>query len=201
MTYEAIINRIRSEADNEVRAIEAEAACELTDIRNLAEQKAEDAYNHRMSEGWREIRQYIASQQSKTRIEAKRLVREAKEDMLQQSFTKTSRYLKDIRKSDTYPVILRRLLDECVLNLGTADLLISVHPADRDIVREIIDEYRKEGYSISLSTQPVDTDGGVIGERVSDRVIIDNTIEARFSRMHRDLIVAASEILFQTGES
>ena len=201
MTVEAIINRIQREAEEEVRSIRAEEACELTNIRNLAEQRAEAAYNHRLSEGFREIRQNIASQQSRTRIEAKKLVRESKEDLINQCFKETEKYLQTLRIKNEYPSLLKHLIEECMVNLGGQEHIISVHPDDRKIVQEIINSMQKDGNSIHLSDEPVMTTGGVICERVTDRVTIDNTVEARFSRMKRDMIVAVSKILFENGVS
>lgn len=201
MTVEAIINRIQREAEEEVRSIRAEEACELTNIRNLAEQRAEAAYNHRLSEGLREIRQNIASQQSRTRIEAKKLVRESKEDLINQCFRETEGYLQTLRTKKEYPALLKHLIEECMANLGGQEHIISVHPDDRKIASEIINSMQKDGNSIHLSDEPVMTTGGVICERVTDRVTIDNTVEARFSRMKRDMIVIVSKILFENGVS
>ena len=78
MSVETIINRIREEAENEIQAIRAEEAREVAAIRARAEQSAENAYNNRMAEGQREIRQLIASRESRTRIDAKRIVRQAR---------------------------------------------------------------------------------------------------------------------------
>ncbi|NLV26813.1 MAG: hypothetical protein GXY48_06570 [Methanomicrobiales archaeon] len=200
MTVDAIISRIEKEVEEEIQAIRNEEYCEITNIRNLAEQKAEDAYNHRISEGWREIRQLVASGESRTRIDAQRKVREAREELISDCFEETRNQLRTIRRSDKYPVLLKNLLSDCIESLGNTEIVLFVHSDDRKIALDIINSLNKEGYSLSLSPDPVLTDGGVICERVSDKVIIDNTVEARFSRMQRDMVITASSILFHSGD-
>lgn len=201
MSVDAIIHRIREEAEKEVRAIRAEESCDVSNIRTRAEQDADSAYNHRISEGQREIRQYIASQQSKTRIEANRTVREAKEEIINHCFSEVSGYLTSIRTQKEYPGLFQCLLKECAENLGHEDILVHVHPDDRPLAEHSILALNEEGYFLWLSDRDILTSGGVICERVSDLVSIDNTMETRFSRMEREMVIAASQILFQTGES
>jgi len=201
MSVDIIINRIREEAEKEVQAIRAEEACDISNIRAHAEQKAEDAYNHRMAEGSREIRQMVAGRQSRSRIEANRRVRKVREDIISQCLSEVSENLKTIRQQDNYPDFFQSLLRECAENLGHSEVFVQVHPEDRLWAEEIILKMNKEGFSLHLSDHPVQTSGGVICERVSDNVVIDNTVETRFTRMQRDMIVIASEILFQNGES
>jgi len=196
MSVETIIKRIREEAEAEIRTIRAEEACDVGVIRDQAAQKAEDAYNHRLAEGRREIRQLIASQESRTRIEAKRKVREVREEILRQCFDEVSLYLKTIRTKPEYPAFLQAMITESAKNLGPSDVIIKVHPDDRRLVADIISRINKEGFSLILSEEPIDTSGGVICERISDRVVIDNTVEVRFVRLEREMIVAASRILF-----
>ncbi|MCA1914862.1 V-type ATP synthase subunit E [Methanospirillum hungatei] len=196
MSVETIINRIREEAEGQIRTIRAEEACDVGAIRAQAEQKAEDAYNHRITEGQREIRLLIASQESRTRIEAKRKVREVREEMLRQCFDEVSLYLKTIRTRPEYPSFLQAMITESAKNLGPSDIAVKVHPDDRRLAADIISRINQEGFSLILSDEPVDTSGGVICERISDRVVIDNTVEVRFVRLEREMIVAASRILF-----
>lgn len=196
MSVETIINRIREEAEAEIRTIRAEEACDVGAIRAQAEQKAEDAYNHRIAEGQREIRQLIASQESRTRIEAKRKVREVREEMLRQCFDEVSSYLKTIRTRPEYPSFLEAMITESAKNLGPSDIAVKVHPDDRRLAADSISRINQEGFSLILSEEPIITSGGVICERISDRVVIDNTVEVRFVRLEREMIVAASRILF-----
>lgn len=196
MSVETIINRIREEAETEIRTIRAEEACDVGTIRAQAEQKAEDAYNHRMAEGQREIRQIIASQESRTRIEAKRKVREVREEMLRHCFAEVTRYLRTIRTRPEYPGFVYAMLTESAKNLGPSDIAVKVHPDDRTLIAEIISRVNQDGFSLLLSDEQIDTGGGVICERISDQVVIDNTVEVRFVRLEREMIVAASRILF-----
>jgi len=196
MSVETIIKRIREEAEAEIRTIRAEEACDVGAIRDQAAQKAEDAYNHRLAEGRREIRQLIASQESRTRIEAKRKVREVREEMLRQCFADVSAYLKTIRTRPEYPAFVHAMLTESAKNLGQSDIAVKVHPDDRILAAEIISRVNQDGFLLFLSDEPIDTGGGVICERISDLVVIDNTVEVRFVRLEREMIVAASRILF-----
>ena len=200
MSVDAIISRIREEAEKEVQAIRAEESCDISNIHAHADQKAEDLYNRRMAEGQREIRQYLASQQSRTRIDAKRKVRAVQEDIINRCFSEVTKHLRIIRNRDEYPIIFKFLLKECAENLGSSEILVQVHQKDRFLAEECIRELNQEGFSLRLSEQLIQTDGGVICVRVSDKVMIDNTLETRFTRMERELIVAASHILFQSGE-
>ncbi len=196
MSVETIISRIREEAEKEIQAIRAEEARELGIIRARSEQNAENAYNHRMAEGQREIRQLVASRESRTRIDAKRKVRETREEMLNQCFDEVSAYLKTIRTRDEYPAFINTMLEDSARNLGQSDISVTVHPDDRTLAKECISRINKEGFSLFLSDEQIKTNGGVICMRVSDRVVIDNTVEVRFVRLEREMIVTASDILF-----
>lgn len=201
MSVDTIITRIREEADKEIRIIRSEETCDISHIRTQAEQKAEEAYNHRMAEGHREIRQYIASEQSRARIEAKRLVRKTREDIINECFKEVSVHLKEIRKKDEYPALFENLIRECVQNLGKSDILVQVHSDDRSLAETVMKKVNSEGFSIRISDDSIDTNGGVICIRISDNVSIDNTFETRVTRMEREMISIASQILFQNGES
>ncbi|HOJ97485.1 MAG TPA: V-type ATP synthase subunit E [Methanospirillum sp.] len=196
MSVETIISRIREEAEKEIQAIRAEETCEVDAIRAQYEQKAENAYNHRLAEGLREIRQMIASMESRSRIEAKRKVREVREEMLSRCFQDVSAYLKNIRSTPEYPAFLSTMILDSARNLGPSEIAVRVHPDDRPLAAEIISTINKEGYSLSLSDEPVDTGGGAVCERIADGVFIDNTVEVRFVRLEREMIVNASKILF-----
>jgi len=196
MSVETIINRIREEAETEIQAIRTEEAREVAAIRARAEQSAENAYNNRMAEGQREIRQLIASRESRTRIDAKRIVRQAREDVLNRCFDEVSAYLKTVRTRAEYPEFVHAMLEDSARNLGQSDIAVIVHPDDRSLAEECISRINKEGFSLFLSDEQINTDGGVVCMRVADRVVIDNTVEVRFVRLEREMIVAASGILF-----
>lgn len=200
MSVDVIISRIREEAEKEVQAVRAEEASVLTSIRSKAQQKAEDIYNRRVAEGMREIRQNSASHQSKARIEAKRKVREVKEELIRECFSEVSGYLNTIRGRPEYPVLLKNLLLECAQNLGSSKVRVQVHSDDRLLAEDLIQAINLEGFSLHLSDAVIQTAGGVVCERVSDKIIIDNTVETRSARMKREMIVAASETLLQNGE-
>ena len=138
----------------------------------------------------------IASMESRSRIEAKRKVREVREEMLSRCFQDVSAYLKNIRSTPEYPAFLSTMILDSARNLGPSEIAVRVHPDDRPLAAEIISTINKEGYSLSLSDEPVDTGGGAVCERIADGVFIDNTVEVRFVRLEREMIVNASKILF-----
>jgi vacuolar-type H+-ATPase subunit E/Vma4 len=73
-------------------------------IKAQAEQKAEDAYNHRIAEGQREISRLLqARNHGPDRGETKG--QEVREEMLRQCFAEVSAYLKTIRTRPEYPAL------------------------------------------------------------------------------------------------
>ncbi len=200
MSVQAIIKRIREDAERAISTIKAEETCEVEAIRAKSMQRAEDAYNHRMAEGLREIRQYIARSESKSRILANRIIREAKEELLSQCFADVLEYLKTIRSRPEYPQFLFTMLEDSARNLGHSQISVKVHRDDRSRAEEFISIINNDGFSLFLSDESVETFGGVICERLSDGVTIDNTVEVRFVRLEREMMSAASRILFQNGE-
>lgn len=196
MSAQAIIDRIVHDAEEEcaeiLRAAEAEAAA----IMKHAEQKAEEAYQHRMHEGLRDISQEMAAKESKARIEAKRRVRLVRDTEIHECLDRVREEIQKVRYTDRYPAIFEELLNTSVHLLSPGPLVISVHPDDLDLAREQCRRLASIGITITIADTPLQTCGGMLCERLSDRVSIDNTFEGRMARLIPDLTGVASEHLF-----
>ena len=196
MSAQAIIDRIVHDAEEEcaeiLRAAEAEAAA----IMKHAEQKAEEAYQHRMHEGLRDISQEMAAKESKARIEAKRKVRLVTDTEIQECLDLVREEIQKVRHTSEYPAIFEELFKASVTLLSPGPLVISVHPDDLDLASSLCRRFASSGIPITIADTPLDTCGGVLCERLSDRVSIDNTFEGRLTRLYPDLAGVAFRHLF-----
>jgi len=138
----------------------------------------------------------MAAKESKARIEAKRRVRLVRDTEIHECLDRVREEIQKVRYTDIYPSIFEKLLKTSVTLLSPGPLVISVHPDDLDLASSQCRQLASSGISITIADTTLETSGGLLCERLSDRVSIDNTFEGRLARLIPNLAGVASQHLF-----
>lgn len=183
MSLEAILQAIHLSGETQVQEIEKRACNQANELLENARQEAqkieEDVCSKEILPAYRERARII----HQARSESLRLVGNAREVLVDKALDRARGHLAGIRSDPVYPAVLRKLIQETLNELEETleDIQLSqlqADPRDRALLEEILGD-----------TQPdlpveynVDCWGGVIAKSGDGRVVIINTLEARFSR-------------------
>jgi vacuolar-type H+-ATPase subunit E/Vma4 len=195
MGIEAIISRIEADATVAADQNLARARVKVDEILKEGEKKALNEYQTILIAGKKDISQKHAEELSRTMIEARNRVRKQKESLVSQCFEQAAQDLKSVRKSPAYLQILRHLIEEGLRSIGSDTCILSVCGEDYGFAKEIASEISMGDIQISVSPDPVSTSGGVIIKSPGG-IMVNNTVEARLARYHKDLLVEIAAILF-----
>jgi vacuolar-type H+-ATPase subunit E/Vma4 len=183
MSLEAILQAIHLSGERQVQEIircaVEQANALLADAQLEAQKIEEDVCAKEVMPAYQERARII----HQARSESLRIVGNAREILLDKALDRARGYLAGLRSDPEYPMVLRRLVLETLAELKESleDIQrsqLEADPRDRQLIEQIMGdpqpnlsvEYRLECW------------GGVIARSSDGRVVIINTLEARFSR-------------------
>ena len=199
----ALRREILSKARRQAEALIEEAKEEGEVARRQAEEKAQAIREEILREAQEEaasIKQRIVST---AQLEAQRMLLAKREELISQVFAEAQKRLAELRRSDAYPDVLRRLILEAAAGLGNGELIVWANEEDMAmlnddfltrVARELDPETR-----LRRGDSPVDIDGGVIVERADGRMRYDNSFAARLERLKDELRSQVYRILIGGG--
>jgi V/A-type H+-transporting ATPase subunit E len=196
MSADAIIERIRADAEEEARRIRDRAEDEARSIIAAAGREGEEEYSRVLGEGRRETRVLTGRILAQASIDARRLVREEKEKGVASCFAEAEKALHRLAQSGEYRQILKNLIAGGLRELGADEIVLVATERDHDLVAGIITEPGAEAPRITLNPECAITAGGVILRSKSGKVTVNNTFEARMERFQDDLIFSIARILY-----
>jgi len=187
-----ILEKIREDSEKEVERIIGEAKKKSEEIIKKSEKDGKKRYEELIIQGKKnaelEKQRIIAN----ARLQAKKLILETKESIIEKTFSLAEKKLRDIVSSDEYESILRKLIEEAISSIPDKQLQILCDERDRELLRKIIKEFP----GVELSEENISTIGGIIVKSKDGRIQVDNTFETRIERMRNDLRVKVARILF-----
>lgn len=187
-----ILEKIREDSEKEVERIIGEAKKKSEEIIKKSEKEGKERYEELIIQGKKnaelEKQRIIAN----ARLQAKKLILETKESIIEKTFSLAEKKLRDIVSSDEYESILRKLIEEAISSIPDKQLQILCDERDRELLRKIIKEFPR----VELSEENISTIGGIIVKSKDGRIQVDNTFETRIERMRNDLRVKVARILF-----
>ncbi len=187
-----ILEKIREDSEKEVERIIGEAKKKSEEIIKKSEKDGKKRYEELIIQGKKnaelEKQRIIAN----ARLQAKKLILETKESIIEKTFSLAEKKLRDIVSSDEYESILRKLIEEAISSIPDKQLQILCDERDRELLRKIIKEFPR----VELSEENISTIGGIIVKSKDGRIQVDNTFETRIERMKNDLRVKVARILF-----
>ena len=121
-----------------------------------------------------------------------RIITAARDELVEKALKQTKENLAGLRKDHLYPALLRRLTKEALLELDgalsqTSLTWLEADPRDEKLLDRILRDWQLE----TPTSYGLDCWGGVRSRSADGRVVVINTLEARFERatvyLHRYL--------------
>ena len=181
MGLEKIKEEILQKAESAEKAILAEAATKVEQIKNTAKGKIRQLEEAAAQKHSAEQRVIINKEQSLANLEAQKLIFETKRDTLNKTYSQAFEKIKKIPRAER-EAIIRKLLQRAQKEI---DVKI-VYANDTDAT--FIDK--------SFTTKPLDTEGGIICETEDGTVRVDYTFSTLFQELREKTIQKTSKILF-----
>jgi vacuolar-type H+-ATPase subunit E/Vma4 len=196
MSMEKVIERIRVDSSGQASGIISSSRRQAEEILSLALIEAAVEQSRIRETGRRETGSRVAQILAQGRMEAREIIRSARDRVIARCFAKAQEELKRIPDTPAYPVILERLMIEGIDLIGGDEVWLSVNQRDRPLIEEFVRKFSRQKPVIRISDQPLISGAGIIVRSSSGKISVDNTFDARLFRLKKDLIFDIAEILF-----
>ncbi len=191
-----IIESILSDADAQASRIIESAENAARAAREKARIEGERGRDESLAKARERCAKLYAQELATARIEAKRLLLAAREDVAERVLGQLEERLDAVRRSpETYARSLRNLAVEAVAAIGQPEVVVRISPADAALVgdsfaSEVASDSRAAAAgvsSVTLQLEACDLGGGCIAQSPDGRVVYDNTYRTRMQRKRREL--------------
>jgi V/A-type H+/Na+-transporting ATPase subunit E len=187
---ESILAEAEKESESILSEGEAQAATEKEKILENAEKQAQMRYQQIISE---------------SKMNSRRMELEAREEVIEESFQKAEKKLKEIASSDAteYKTSLENVITEAGVEIGGGDIVVLLKESDVAKIKDSLPSLEK---SISDKTSNhtklemganITTIGGAVVKTKNGEIEVNNTIEARMLRFKKSLRSKVAGILFK----
>ncbi|MCC7550112.1 MAG: V-type proton ATPase subunit E [Methanobacterium sp.] len=202
---EKIVSSIMSDAQIKAESILAEAEKENETILTEGETEAIVEKEKILENAEKTAKMRYQQIISEAKMNSRRMELEAREEVIEEAFTKAEEKLKEIASSDAseYKASLEKVIVESGVEIGGGDLVIMVKESDvtkitsslASIEKNIAD---KTGLPTKLEMGGnIPTIGGAIVKTKNGEIEVNNTIEARMLRFKKSLRSEVAGILFK----
>jgi V/A-type H+/Na+-transporting ATPase subunit E len=179
----AILTEIRTSGDSRVQEIEQRVIDQATELLAQARREAEEMRRQACAQTAAPAAKERARITHRARLEALREVGNVREALVDAALEQTRGRLASLRTHTNYPTVLRRLIEEALSELHRSmseveTICLQVDPRDRSLVDRILDDLGlrpKVNYELKSW-------GGLTAKSEDGRVVVINTLEARFER-------------------
>ena len=186
---EAVVDKVREEAQRLVNEAEEEAKKELDKARALRAERLEAEKKRILTDASEEAARVSAQNAMK----ARQIVANAKSAVLDDIVQKSRA---TVAKSTTTREHLAQLIHDAVAGLGTTDKIrVLVSKKDIDMAREIVKGDKALAARV-LEVAATDCDGGAIVENESRTLSVDNTYATRLQMLLPRVLPEISKELF-----
>lgn len=186
---EAVVDKVKEEAQTVVNEAEEEAKKELEKAKALRDARL-DAEKRRLLTAAQEEAARITAQNA---MQARQKVANAKAAVLDDIVQKSRAQLK---KSATTRESLAYLINDAISGLGQGDkLTVAVSKKDLEMAKEIVKADKKLSSTVS-EVKTCDCDGGVLVENEDKTLSVDNTYTTRLEMLLPRILPEISKKLF-----
>ena len=185
---EAILDKVRAEAENIIKEAKKKAEKEIEQAKRQQVAKLEEEKGKILQEA-REEAVRIAAQAS---VKARQESSKAKADVINEMLSRVKKELSGISSDKSS---LMNLIKEATDVLGIDKGRVYVSPKDITTVQKLLEKDRKLASKI-VEIREYDCLGGVIVEDIDGRTRIDNTYETRLEMLLPRLLPEISKELF-----
>lgn len=197
-TPQKIIDRIKSEEQTEVTAIQREAEEKVDEVRSATEAQAVQ-----MEKELLEKARYDASMEKQrilanARLQAKRIITNVRESMIASCLQQVRERMEKFPSEKNYDAVLKKLIRVTVQALGTKEILILLREEDKTLPDSaFLETVEKEtGVRCILSEKSRSIIGGVVIQTIDEKVEVDHSFESLFENKLPHLRAQAAELLF-----
>jgi V/A-type H+-transporting ATPase subunit E len=202
---EKIVSSIISEAQTKAGSIEEEAEVESKSILEEGEKLALIEKEKILEDGKKQSTMRYQQIISEAKMNSRRMELDAREEIIEESFKKAVKNLKEIASSDSteYKESLNEIIIEAATEIGGGDLIVSVKAEDVDKIKVSISSIENEvkektGNETKLEIgDNINTIGGAVLKTKNGEIEVNNTIEARLLRFKKSLRSEVARILFK----
>ena len=185
MTAEKIIEQIKKDTDTEVNRIKKDAEDQAKIIISNAKKESEEEIKKILSDNKIKSENVKKIQISKANQDVKRELMNAREEVIEQCFSKAHHEL-SILKGNNYEKIVKKLIKDGMKKIGGKCSLLISRSADKKIAEEL-------GLSVDGR---VEKTGGVIIKSVDGKVTLDYTFDGILEREKGKIRRKVGKILF-----
>ena len=186
---EAVVSKVRMEAQNIIKEAEEKAQEERERTGKQREAKLQEEKRKMLEEAEEEAARIVAQ----ASIKARRQLSSAKSDVITKIIGKIKQELFEFSSDENY---FLNLIKEAIDGLGADKSRIYVSPKDVSMVRKFL-ERDKELASKIMEVKEDNFLGGVIAEDIDGKLRIDNTYETRLEMLLPKLLPEISKELFE----
>jgi len=186
---EAVISKVRMEAQNIIKEAEEKAKEEREKARKQRERKFQEEKYKMLEEAEGEAARIVAQ----ASIKARQQLSSAKTDTITKIIHRIKQELSKPSSNESYVL---NLIREAINGLGRDKSRIYLSPEDVSTVKKLLQE-DKELASKIMEIKEDNFLGGVIAENIDGKLRIDNTYETRLEMLLPKLLPELSKELFE----
>jgi V/A-type H+/Na+-transporting ATPase subunit E len=177
MGLEEMMSAIKTNTSAQHDKIIADARSEAQRIEAEAKSKSEALIIQSRSQSEKEVQEGRIRSIASFKLEAKRKMLEAKDEIMRGYEDQATSFLNDFTKSPEYKDFLLKVTKEGVSQIGS-DAIVQVNARDRNILN---------GSGFQISADPINSIGGAIITSGDKKRRVDNTVESIFSDRKQEL--------------
>ena len=185
MSAEKIINQIKKDSEIEVKKILGEAEKQAQSILQSAKKEAEKEAEKILDNGINQSENLKKILISKANQEVKRDIMNAREDVIDECFTKAYHKL-SILKGDNYEKLVRKLIKDGYSKLGENYTVLVSRDIDKKIAQDL---------QINV-TGSIESSGGVVLKSSDGKVTLDHTFDGILKREKNKIRIIVGKLLF-----
>lgn len=186
---EAVVSKVRMEAQNIIKEAEEKAQEEIERARKQREAKLQEEKRKMLEETEEEAARIVAQ----ASIKARRQLSSAKNDVITKIIDRVKQELSEFSSDENY---FLNLIKEAIDGLGADKSRIYVSPKDVSRARKFLERDRESASKI-MEVKEDNLLGGVIAEDIDGKLRIDNTYETRLEMLLPKLLPEISKELFK----
>jgi V/A-type H+-transporting ATPase subunit E len=204
-SIEAIRERIIQDASQEAEQIIKGAKEKAQQILSEMEERVEETRQKRLDEGRKYAEEASERALADSQVEYRRLLSEERDRLFEEASQVALDQLREFSSKEQYLKKLQDLIVEAGIILGGGALEVSLNERDipklkkralRRLAKRIQEETQTKT-SLEVVDDVVDSLGGTVVSRKDENVSVDNTFEARLSRIKEEKRSEIYHILFE----
>ena len=180
----AVISDARGDAEQNL----SEARAKADAIRKQAEQDAAAERDRILQKATQEAERLRSQSVASAQLKARTLELEQREKLLEQVFGTARQQLASVQKSTDYEKTAQRLLNEALVRLGAAKVVVRADATTQKLFSAAVLEKISKELNIQMKLgEPLKQGTGVVVETEDGRRQYDNTLETRLARLQETL--------------